>query len=126
MEISALTEISSPWTLNRVTPEYIKSNRAHILQDKHIPDYATVFRIHGPFLFGATDKIADIASQIEALPPVVMLRLRNMTAIDATEVDMSWTAARCTARSATRAERTRTPSGRTHQHGAVSMATGCG
>src|SRR5271155_5855060 len=79
-----IQKVTSTTTVTRVTPEYIKSSRAHILQDKHIPDYATVFRIHGPFLFGATDKIADIASQIEALPPVVMLRLRNMTAIDAT------------------------------------------
>jgi SulP family sulfate permease len=79
-----IQKVTSTTTVSRVTPEYIKSNRAHILQDKHIPDYATVFRIHGPFLFGATDKIADIAAQLETLPPVVMLRLRNMTAIDAT------------------------------------------
>lgn len=41
-------------------------------------------RIHGPFLFGATDKFADILHSIEKLPPIVILRLRNMTAIDAT------------------------------------------
>ena len=55
----------------------------HILQDKHIPDYVTVFRIHGPFLFGATDKIAAVLDHADALPPIVILRLRNMTAIDA-------------------------------------------
>jgi len=43
-----------------------------------------VYRIHGPFLFGATDKLSVIEEEIDALPPVVMLRLRNMTAIDAT------------------------------------------
>jgi sulfate permease, SulP family len=79
-----IQKVTSTTTVSRVTPDYIKSNRAHILQDKHIPDYATVFRIHGPFLFGATDKIAEIEEQIDALPPVVLLRLRNMTAIDAT------------------------------------------
>jgi SulP family sulfate permease len=79
-----IQKVTSTTTVSRVTPEYISSNRAHILQDKHIPEYATVFRIHGPFLFGATDKISDIANQIETLPPVVLLRLRNMTAIDAT------------------------------------------
>ena len=56
----------------------------HVLQDKEIPPYATVFRIHGPFLFGAADKIDDLVQQIPELPPVVILRLRNMTAIDAT------------------------------------------
>ena len=43
-----------------------------------------IFRIHGPFLFGATDKIDEILSQISELPPIIVLRLRNMTAIDAT------------------------------------------
>ena len=56
----------------------------HILQDKDIPYYATIFRIHGPFLFGATDKVSTIINNIHELPPVVILRLRNMTAIDAT------------------------------------------
>jgi SulP family sulfate permease len=56
----------------------------HILQDKDIPHYATIFRIHGPFLFGATDKISAVTQNIHKLPPVVILRLRNMTALDAT------------------------------------------
>jgi SulP family sulfate permease len=56
----------------------------HVLQGKDIPDYAIVYRIHGPFLFGATDKFSDILHSIDTLPPIVILRLRNMTAIDAT------------------------------------------
>jgi SulP family sulfate permease len=79
-----IRKVTSTTTVTRVTPEYIRNSRAHILQDKHIPEYATVFRIHGPFLFGATDKIAEISEKIDTLPPVVLLRLRNMTAIDAT------------------------------------------
>jgi sulfate permease, SulP family len=71
-------------TVSRVTPEYVESGRVHILQDKPIPPYATVFRIHGPFLFGVTDKIAHITDHIDQLPPIVIVRLRNMTAIDAT------------------------------------------
>jgi sulfate permease, SulP family len=79
-----IRKVTSTTTVSQVTPEYLASGRAHILQDKQIPDYAVVFRIHGPFLFGATDKISDIAAKLDSLPPVVMLRLRNMTAIDAT------------------------------------------
>jgi SulP family sulfate permease len=56
----------------------------HILQDKDIPYYATIFRIHGPFLFGATDKISVVTENLHTLPPVIILRLRNMTALDAT------------------------------------------
>jgi sulfate permease, SulP family len=79
-----IRKVTSTTTVTRVTPEYLSSSRAHVLQDKHIPDYAAVFRIHGPFLFGATDKISEVFDRMEALPPVVLLRLRNMTAIDAT------------------------------------------
>src|SRR5205085_982927 len=43
-----------------------------------------VFRIHGPFLFGATDKISRIVDHVAGLAPIVIVRLRNMTAIDAT------------------------------------------
>ena len=67
-----------------MTSEYIDSARSHILQDKNIPSYVTLYRIHGPFLFGATDKIDEITDHIAELSPIVVLRLRNMTAIDAT------------------------------------------
>jgi SulP family sulfate permease len=43
-----------------------------------------MFRIHGPFLFGSTDKLEELETQVPNLPPVVILRLRNMTAIDGT------------------------------------------
>jgi SulP family sulfate permease len=56
----------------------------HILQHKEIPPYVTIFRIHGPFLFGATDKIDEVIQRLPELPPILVLRLRNMTAIDAT------------------------------------------
>ena len=52
-------------TVSRVTPEYIESGRPHILQDKDIPDYVAIFRIHGPFLFGSTDKLRDISLQAD-------------------------------------------------------------
>jgi len=71
-------------TVSRVTADYVDAGRVHILQDKPIPPYVTVFRIHGPFLFGVTDKMAHITDHIDQLPPIVIVRLRNMTAIDAT------------------------------------------
>ena len=79
-----IRRVSNTTTVSRVTPEYIESGRPHILQDKVIPDYVAIFRIHGPFLFGSTDKLRDIGLQADSLPPVVLLRLRNMTAVDGT------------------------------------------
>ena len=56
MILAALTfirKISRTTTVSRVTEDYVEDSRAHILQGKDIPDYAVVYRIHGPFLFGA-------------------------------------------------------------------------
>jgi SulP family sulfate permease len=79
--IYRVTETTSVAT---VTPEYIEDGRAHVLQDKHVPSYVTILRIHGPFLFGMTDKLMDATADLSKFAPIVVLRLRNMTAIDAT------------------------------------------
>ena len=79
-----ISRVAATTTVAQVTDDYIEDGRMHILQDKDIPYYATIFRIHGPFLFGATDKISIVTEKIHKLPPVVILRLRNMTALDAT------------------------------------------
>lgn len=77
-------KVAKTTTVSRVTKEYVEDGRLHILQDKHIPDYVAVVRIHGPFLFGTTEKLSVVTDHIEDLTPVIILRLRNMTAIDAT------------------------------------------
>jgi len=79
-----IRKVTATTTVSQVTGEYVEAGRQHILQDKDIPPYVTIFRIHGPFLFGAADKIEDIVNQLNDLPPVIVLRLRNMTAIDST------------------------------------------
>jgi sulfate permease, SulP family len=87
MVLAALTfirKVSRTTTVKRVTRDYVEDSRVHILQGKDIPEYVTVFRVHGPFLFGATDKFSEILDALPNLPAIVVLRLRNMTAIDAT------------------------------------------
>src|SRR5271168_1662445 len=79
-----ISRVAATTTASPVTDDYVEDGRVHILQDKDIPYYATIFRIHGPFLFGATDKIDVVTEHLHKLPPVVILRLRNMTALDAT------------------------------------------
>ena len=79
-----ISRVAATTTVSQVTDDYIEDGRVHILQDKDIPYYVTIFRIHGPFLFGATDKISVVTENMHTLPPVVILRLRNMTALDAT------------------------------------------
>ena len=81
-----IRKVTQTTTVSEVTPEYMKDGEAHVLQQKDIPPYVSIFRIHGPFLFGATDKIDTIDSRLPELPKIVVLRLRNMTAIDATGI----------------------------------------
>jgi SulP family sulfate permease len=76
--------ISQTTTVAPVTEEYIRDGRPHILQDKQVPWYVAILRIHGPFLFGTTEKLAESTASLDKFPAVVILRLRNMTAIDAT------------------------------------------
>jgi SulP family sulfate permease len=78
--------IAETTTVEAVTPEYLEDGQAHILQDKDIPSNVTILRIHGPFLFGATEKLADATRNLTKLGDVVILRLRNMTALDATGI----------------------------------------
>ena len=81
-----IRKVAATTTVSEVTDEDIEEGRVHVLQDKDIPDDVAVFRIHGPFLFGATDKLGRIIDRTPELPNIVILRLRNMTAIDATGV----------------------------------------
>ncbi len=79
-----IRKVTQTTTVSEVTDKYVEDGRVHILQDKDIPDYAAIIRIHGPFLFGTADKLEEATRNLDRLPPIVILRLRNMTAIDAT------------------------------------------
>jgi SulP family sulfate permease len=76
--------IAQTTTVSMVTDDYIEDGRLHILQDKLLPLYVSLLRIHGPFLFGTTEKLVEETADLREFSPVVIVRLRNMTAIDAT------------------------------------------
>lgn len=79
-----IQKVTTTTSVSRVTQEYVESGRAHSLQLNSIPEGVVIYRIHGPFLFGASDKLEIIERDLNSLAPVVILRLRNMSAIDAT------------------------------------------
>ena len=79
-----IQRVAATTTVAAVTREYLTEGLAHTLQDKEIPPNTTILRIHGPFLFGTTEKLLDATSDLSALDKIVILRLRNMTALDAT------------------------------------------
>ncbi len=78
-----IRRVSNTTSVARVTDTLIEDGRVHSLQGIEIPDYVAVFRIHGPFLFGTTDKLSQISDHLEKLPPIIILRLRHVPAMDA-------------------------------------------
>ncbi len=81
--------IAETTTVEPVTEQYLRDGQAHILQDKEIPANVAILRIHGPFLFGATQKLEEATEDLRVFPAIVILRLRNMTALDA-PASMRW------------------------------------
>jgi sulfate permease, SulP family len=78
-----IRRVAETTSVKQVNDILIDEGREHSLQGLAIPGYAAVFRIHGPFLFGATDKLAAIADRLDSLPPIVIVRLRHVPAMDA-------------------------------------------
>src|SRR5205085_1986078 len=62
-----IAKVTQTTTVSEVTEEYVREGHAHILQHKDIPSYVSIFRIHGPFLFGAPDKLDVIVSRLPDL-----------------------------------------------------------
>jgi len=79
-----IRRVADTTTVAAVTPAYIEDSLRHSLHRLTIPPYVRVFRIHGPFLFGATDKLSVVIDSLATLPEIVVLRLRNMNALDGT------------------------------------------
>ena len=78
--------IADTTTVTPVTDEYIRDGLSHSLQGCILPEYVTLLRIHGPFLWGTTEKLVEATANLDDFQPVVILCLRNMSAIDATGI----------------------------------------
>ncbi|MBN2008224.1 STAS domain-containing protein [candidate division KSB1 bacterium] len=58
------------------------------IQNKDVPDTVEVYEINGPFFFGAATKFKEIIRRVENPPKVMILRMRNVMAIDATGLNL--------------------------------------
>ncbi len=87
MILAALTfirQVAETTSVSAVTEDYMHNLRPHVLHDKHIPNYVEVYSVQGALMFGAAQKLEVIIRRLESLPPVVILRLRDMSTIDST------------------------------------------
>jgi len=79
-----IRRVADTTRVTAITEDEMEDSRIHSLLPHDLPNYVRVFRVEGPLLFGATDKLKVILEDVASLPPIVVLRLRNMTALDAT------------------------------------------
>ena len=79
-----IKRVSETTEVSRVTAEDMLERPEHIAQGKEVPEGVLVYRIFGPFLFGAAEKMEDAMSRIDQWPKVLILRLHLVTAMDAT------------------------------------------
>lgn len=79
-----IRKVTNTTTLVKVTSQLIEEDSKDSLHLNPLPQSTVMFRLHGPFLFGATEKFQMIYEELENLPSIVVLRLSDMNAIDAT------------------------------------------
>jgi SulP family sulfate permease len=79
-----IRKVSRTTTVTAAAASEAEEHRLHVLHDKQVPSYVTVFRVYGPLLFGTTESLQHITDHVHALPDIVILKLRHMTAMDAT------------------------------------------
>ena len=61
-----------------------KGDDAGAIFRRKVPPGVEVYEINGPFFFGAAEKFKDTLSQISKKPRVLIIRMRNVPAIDST------------------------------------------
>jgi SulP family sulfate permease len=82
-----IKRVSETTEISRVTDEDVLESPEQMAQGKRIPDGVLVYRIFGPFLFGAAEKMEDALERIEKFPRVLILRMHLVSAMDATALN---------------------------------------
>lgn len=83
-----IKRVAETTEVSRVTAEDMLERPEHIAQGKVVPEGVVVYRIFGPFLFGAAEKMEDALMSLGSWPKVLILRLHLVTAMDATGLNV--------------------------------------
>ncbi len=82
-----IKRVSETTEVSQVFESDVLESAEQLVAGKTIPDGVLVYRIFGPFLFGAAEKMEDAIERVEKLPKVLILRLHLVTAMDATALN---------------------------------------
>jgi SulP family sulfate permease len=78
--------IAETTSVATITPDVLDDLRVHSLLAAEIPADVSLLQITGPFLFGTTGALDAATADLAALRHIVIVRLRDMPALDATGV----------------------------------------
>lgn len=82
-----IKRVSDTTEVSRVLESDVLESPEQLVTGKHIPEGVLVYRIFGPFLFGAAEKMEDAIERFDELPKVLILRLHLVSAMDATALN---------------------------------------
>ncbi|MDP3852063.1 MAG: SulP family inorganic anion transporter [Luteolibacter sp.] len=82
-----IKRVSDTTEVSQVFESDVLESPEQLVSGKEIPEDVLVYRIFGPFLFGAAEKMEDAIERVEKLPKVLILRLHLVSAMDATALN---------------------------------------
>lgn len=82
-----IKRVSETTEISKVTADDVLESPEQLAQGKDIPKGVLVYRIFGPFLFGAAEKMEAVMEREDATARVLILRLHLVTAMDATALN---------------------------------------
>jgi sulfate permease, SulP family len=82
-----IKRISETTEVARVTEDDELETHEQVAHGKDIPEGVVVYRIFGPFMFGAAEKMEDALERLGGLPRVLILRMQLVPAMDVTALN---------------------------------------
>ena len=96
-----MAEVTNVGVLTREVEDETRAGEPPVFGAR-LPRGVVVYEINGPFFFGAAETFKDTIAQTQGKPRVLILRLRNVPAIDATGIHALMDVVRRTRRDGTR------------------------
>jgi SulP family sulfate permease len=81
-----MSEVANVSAISREFTEELPVDTPLYAQGRKLPRGVQIYAIDGPFFFGAAEKFRETLSQVAGNPRVVVLLMRNVSAIDSTGI----------------------------------------
>jgi SulP family sulfate permease len=83
-----MAEVTNVGVISREFDDKLETDDTGVnsIQNKHIPKGVIIYEINGPFFFGAASKFKEALRVVNKQAKVLILRLRNVPAIDSTGI----------------------------------------